>query len=325
MVTSILTGILLMTATDHGSAWGIVFLPKDDNEIIALDVATGRLLWAYRPRRLGSAHFELYKKGLVAYRSRSWTDRRKPIFLNPDNGRRIPRFRRKEKDLLARSPEFAPNPPVKLANGWYLDTDDPTNRETLLFCDPKNEVDPIWSIKTRWPVNSVCCWRNLVFLDRCYRYREAVVLAYKAGESRPTWQRDLSQIIKGRAEPLTFANLRMIGDELFVQSHGHVFSFQPSSGKLLWHLDLCQELKLKYKGDFFGGGFDHGMLAKAANTLIVAYECRIAAVDLSAKRCLWHLQPDSLPATQVPLLSGGKVFLVSGWKRELARAPTASE
>ena len=42
------------------------FAPRDDLEIVALDLATGAVKWVHKGAPLGNAHFELYPKLLLA-------------------------------------------------------------------------------------------------------------------------------------------------------------------------------------------------------------------------------------------------------------------
>src|SRR5262245_58724222 len=62
------------------------FAPRDDLEIVALDLATGAVKWVHKGVRLGHAHFELYPKLLAVYPHYDLQDRSKPVLLDPATG-----------------------------------------------------------------------------------------------------------------------------------------------------------------------------------------------------------------------------------------------
>ena len=275
-----------------------VWAPRTDIEIAALDLRTGKLAWTYRPPKLGDAHFEAYKQGLVAYPHYSGDDKTNPIFLDPETGVSIKEFQITSAQCVARSATFWPTPKILLDNGWTLSGFDPGNTQTLTFVD--GEKRKAWEIKAGDYPDVVRCWRNWVFYAFSYLSDEGVLYAYQAGAVMPTWKVDLNKIVKGRREPLTRMIFQVIENVLYVEANEHIFAFEPSTGRLMWHRDLAKDIGVPFDGGFFGGGLNLAVFAKADNTLVVSFEKRVVALDLRTMTCLWHLGTRHFSALPLP-------------------------
>jgi outer membrane protein assembly factor BamB len=297
--------------------------PKTDNEIAALDLETGKVLWVHKPPKLSDAHFEIYGQGLVAYPNYGGSDKSNPIFLGLENGTPVEQFDARSSTCLARSATFWPGPKIELDNGWSLHGFSAGNTKTLTFVD-ETSTEPVWSAPTGGYPHQVRCWRNIVFYAFSYLSDEGVLYAYRAGEDKPVWTVDLNQIVKGRNRPLTRMIFQVIEDRLYLEANEHIFAFAPATGKLIWHRDLAKDLDLPFHGGFFGGGLNLAAFAKSGNTLVVSFEKRVVALDLTTMTCLWHLEPDTFPHCPFPAAHDGKVFLSSGKNRKLFTMKTTN-
>lgn len=309
--------VFLLGAVAPADSWA----PKTDNEVAALDLRTGKVLWSQKPPKLSDAHFEVYAQGLVAYPHYDGSDKSHPIFLSPDKGALIRPFDTRSATCLARSATFWPGPRIELANGWILQGFKPGYTKTLKLVDGKSS-QPVWTIRTGGYPHHVRCWRNFVYYAFSYMSDEGVLYACEAGGDRPTWTVDLNQIVKGRTKPLTRMIFQVIDDKLYLEANEHIFGFAPATGKVLWHKDLAKDLGLPFDGGFYGGGLNLAVFAKSGNILIVSFEKRVVAVDLETMRCLWHLEPDTFPHCPFPAVYDNKVFLSSGRDRKLFTVKT---
>jgi outer membrane protein assembly factor BamB len=289
--------------------------PKTDNEIAALDLKTGMLLWAYKPDKLGNAHFEVHQQGLVVYPHYAGNKKTDPLFLDLNKGTPITPFRT---DLtpLAKSATFWPGLEIKLTNGWVLQGFSAGNTMSLTFVDPQTKTT-VWSIETGGYPHQVACWNDYVFYSFSYLSDEGVLYAYRAGRETPSWTLDLNQIVTDREVPLTRMIFQIMGDVLYLEANEHIFGIDPETGKLRWHRDLAKDLNVPFERGFYGGGLNLAVFAKSGNTLVVSFEKRVVALDLTSMRCLWHLEPDTFPGCPFPAVHDGMVFLSSGKNRQL--------
>jgi outer membrane protein assembly factor BamB len=307
------------------------FTPKTDNEIVAVDLRTGKLLWSFKPAKLSDAHFEVYRRGVVVFPSYSGDDQNSPLYLDPRTGKRVGTFPTRPRDLLARSATFHPPEKIRLRNGWRLSGFSPGNSKSLDFVDRRGKK--VWSIDTRGYPHRVASWKNVVFWAISYLSKDGVLHAHRAGQRRPLWSVDLNAVVNRtmpkrkrpryhgriRAYPLTRMIFQVIDGVLYVNANEHVFAFDPATGKLRWHRDLARQLRLRYHPDFFGGALNLAVFAKSGSVLVVSFEKRVVALDLAHNRCLWHLEPDTFPHCPFPAAHGGRVFLTSGSRRKLTR------
>jgi outer membrane protein assembly factor BamB len=311
IVTSIAAvGLASSTSNCQGNDWP----PKVDNEIICVDLRTGRALWDYKPEKLSDAHFELYIDGLVAYPHYDGSDRSQPIFLDVETGHSVRPFGQIPKHLRAKSAVFWPGPEVVLEEGWRLSDFKPGYEKSLTFRDAADAAK-IWKIETRgaWPV--VRSWKNFVFFGQNYLSDEGILYAYQGGATKPTWTVDLNTIVKGREPPLTRMIFQLIDDTIYLEADEHIFALAPASGKLLWHRDLAIDLGVP----LYGGRLNLAVFAKDGDVLVVSFERRVVTIDLKEGKYLWHLEPDTFPECPFPIAHDGKVVLTSGAKRRLHR------
>ena len=296
---------------------GDTYEPKTDNRIICLDVETGRLVWEHIPKKLSDAHFEWYEKGVVVYPHYDGTNRSEPLFLNVNTGKAIKAFSRDPKNLLAHSAVFWPGPEIALENDWRLTGFSPGNTKSLVFHDARDKET--WKIETGGYPHQVRSWKNFVFYAFSYLSDEGILYAYRAGMDRPTWTIDLNTTVKGRSPPLTRMIFQVIEDNIYVEANEHIFCIHPQSGKLLWHRDFAEDLRLRFRPDFYGGALNLAVFAKSGNVLVVSFERRVIALNLETGEYLWHLQPDTFPHCPFPVIQDRRIILSAGAKRTLTR------
>ena len=290
------------------------FSPKTDNEVVALDLKTGKLLWTYKPDKLSDAHFEVHRQGLIVYPHYGGHTKTNPVFLDLKKGTPVTPFKTNSVSL-AKSATFWPGPEIRLSNGWILQGFSAGNTKTLKFVDQKTKK--VWNIQTGGYPHQVRCWEDYVFYAFSYLSDKGVLYAYQAGRDKPSWTVDLNQIVKGRKRPLTRMIFQIIENVLYLEANEHVFAFEPRTGNLKWHKDLAKDLSLPFHGGFYGGGLNLAVFAKSGDTLVISFENRVVALDLKSMRCLWHLQPDTFPHCPFPVVHDGQVFLSSGKNRQL--------
>jgi len=79
----------------------------------------------------------------------------------------------------------------------------------------------------------------------------------------------------------------------------------------------------EFKGDELDGSLFRNIglasFARQGDTLVVAYEGRIFALDLPTRRILWRMNPDTFPHRAQPVVHDGTVFLTVGPKRKRAK------
>ncbi len=301
---------ILASAADAAAS----FVPRDDLAIVALDTRTGERHWAHFPETLSQGTCELYPDLLVvngwAMNPSTFDEKEFVLALDPATG--MPSEGSPGTAPLARSSTFYV-PEVRLANGWRLDLD-PGNDKQLDFVDDKGAV--AWTI-TPMPEmypHQVDAWNDTVFFAQEYLAEEATVYAYEAGASAPSWTFDPNTIVGTTA---TRTVLRVLGDDLYVGLHEHVFQLDPASGAVerQWNLSTLtgvpfdRELEKPF---FFGGAIEAGTFAGDALTLVIGFEGRVVAIDRQSGDLLWHEDPGSFPSFPYPLVHEGTLILTAG-------------
>jgi outer membrane protein assembly factor BamB len=292
---------------------------KENNRVVCLELRTGKVVWEYIPDRLNIAILELYKDGLFVQRSTPRGDFGAPLYLDAKTGKPIKEFKHDPGRLLTKSPIWDDDAPVVLANGWRMVPSLAQDMKTLRFLDPKSATE-MWRIEIADSVGDIRTWKDFVFCTLDMFKTKGVLYAYRAGGKRPAWTVDLNKIVKESEPRLTRMFFQVLDDTLYVQAHEHVFAINPENGKLLWHRNVETDLRLE-SSDLYGPGNDWSTMAKDGNILIISYQCRVVALDLKAKKYLWHLEPDAYPTTPYPIAHEGKLYLSSGPKRKLKRLP----
>lgn len=318
-------GLLLLAPSAGQSS---TYAPKTDNEIVALELRTGKQLWVYKPARLSDAHFEAYPAGVIAFPHYDGSKRTGALYLDYRTGKRLRRSFTPRTRPLAKSATFYPLPRIALRNGWTLRGFSPGNSRQLDFVDPRSGKIA-WTLRTPGYPHHVAAWRNLVFWAYSYLSKDGVLHAYRAGQAKPVWTVDLNQLIppgprpryhgRIRAYPLTRMIFQVIGDTLYVNANEHVFALEPATGRLRWHRNLARDLGLRYFPDMFGGALNLAVFASAEKVLVVSFERRVVAIDLARNKYLWHLQPDTFPHCPYPIIYKGRVILAAGARRTLIR------
>jgi hypothetical protein len=340
-----LLGLSVQTllADEFPAGKAVHYSARTDNQVAAMELRTGKVIWKYKPKKLGDAHFEVRSKGLIVYPHNRSDKKTNPVFLDLKTGKSIDPLQDDSQGSIARSTVLWPPPQIQLDNGWQLVGFSPGNTTTFRFHDPKAtpsilpkvalpkldpkldpkiargpaEVNAAWTIATSGHPHEIVSWKNMVMYAFDYLSDEGVVYAHRAGDDKPVWKVDLNTIVRDRAKPLTRMRLQVIGDTLYVQASEHIFAFAPESGRLHWHRDLCSDLDL--------GGFrpdlcrvsNKAVFVVDDNVLVISFECRTIAIDLTKKKYLWHFEPDTYPHTPLPVVHEGKLFLTCGAKNRL--------
>ena len=313
----------------HGTTRASTYAAKTDNEVVALDLRTGKELWSYKPKHLSDAHFEAHAAGLIVYPHYAGNKRSNAIYLDYRNGKRLRAFSSRRQPL-AKSATFWPLPKLALRNGWVLRGFRPGYSKQLRFVDPRTNKTT-WVLRTPGYPYRVAAWRNLVFWAYGYLSHDGILRAHRAGRAKPVWTVDLNRLLppgprprfhgRIRAYPLTRMIFQVIDNTLYVNANEHVFALDPATGRLRWHRNLAADLGLKYFPDFFGGALNLAVFAKSHDVLVVAFERRVVAIDLARHKYLWHLRPDTFPHCPFPIIYNGRVFVTAGAKHTLVRVP----
>ena len=298
------------------------FAPRDDLELVALDLATGAVKWVHKGAPLGHAHFELYPKLLAVYPHYDLQDRSKPMLLDPATGApatgAVARDPRDPKRLIAASSAQWIRGPVTLANGWTARFKAGYTR-TIEWTD-SSSGKVVWTIDPGVYAERVLAYKELALVGWGYLTDEAILAAYQPGAKQPAWRLDFNDLLGkpkakkahgrlGRVQP------QVIGDVLYLQTGQHVFAIAPATGKILWRLDAANAFGVPYEADLYGGALDVSVFSRDKDTLVVMFEKRVFALDARTGRVQWHVAPDTFPNTAFPLAHGGVVYLSSGPKR----------
>jgi outer membrane protein assembly factor BamB len=300
------------------------FAPRNDIEIIALDVKTGALKWTHKGTPLGNAHFEIYPGLVAVYPHYDNTDKTKPMLLDPKSGAVVKDTRDPAKRIKASSAQWIRGA-VVLANGWRLDGFDAGNTKDLDFTDPKTSK-VVWTVKPAHYPEYVLAYKDTLLVAYGYLTDQAMLFGYRAGSAKPAWTIDFNKLLGKPAAKKDLKRLgrvapQLIGDTLYVQTGEHVFSVAPETGKVAWRTDAAQVLGVKYEPDLYGGALDISVFTRDGDVLVVAFEKRILALNAATGKLRWHMQPDTFPHAAFPLAHDGIVYLSSGPKRGAGRSP----
>jgi outer membrane protein assembly factor BamB len=311
---SCLGGLSLLLAS---LAWGTPdYAPKTDNRVICLDLRTGKLLWECDTKEFRNAHFELYENGLAVYPNLFPDDKKNRIFMDPKTGKLVKGKESELGKLRAKSPSSYPVVPLILSNGWELTDFKQGYSKSLTFTDPKTKKTT-WIVETDIYPHVLAAWEDCVYYSKSYLSDEGLIHAFKAGEKKEAWSVDLNKIVKDSKRPLRTISFAVLDDVMYAQCEGHLFALNPKDGKLLWHRDVAADLKLSYQPDLEHGGNWWCRFIKSEDILVVTFAIRILAYDLKNKKYLWHLDHDSFPQSQNPVVYDGRLFLISGKDRKL--------
>lgn len=307
--------VAALALSNHASAKS--FAPRDDLEIVALDLETGAVKWVHRGAPLGNAHFELYPKLLAVYPHYDLQDRSKPMLLDPATGA-VVRDTRDPKQLRAASSAQWIRGPVTLANGWTAKFD-AGNTRTIEWKDP-GTGKVVWTIDPGVYAERVLAYKDLALVGWGYLTDEAILEAYRPGAKQPAWRLDFNVLLgkpKAKKAPGRLGRVQpqVIGDVLYLQTGQHVFAIAPATGKILWRLDAANAIGVPYEPDLYGGALDVSVFSRDKDTLVVMFEKRVFALDARTGRVRWHVDPDTFPHSAFPLAHGGVVYLSSGPKR----------
>lgn len=198
-----------------------------------------------------------------------------------------------------------------MAGGWA--TFRRASSTSLKFFSPvAGRREPVWTIVTSTYPHEVVTWKNYVIWARGYLSDDGIIRGYATGAAKPTWTVDLNDLVASRMEPLKRTKLAVHGDTLFAQSAEQIFGINPRDGSLQFRYDLARDLGLNFRPDFWRGGVPDADIVVAGELLLVAYECRVIAMDRNARRYLWQLVPDTFPSKPRPVIGDGAVYMVAG-------------
>lgn len=307
LVAPLVTASLLVAADAAATS----FVPRDDNAVVALDARTGERLWAHYPERLSQAECELHKDSLVVHARVDVDPQVEFSFvLDPATGEPLDEAPPQAPPLAVSSTFFGPE--VVLANGWRL-ADPPAGGEKKLdFVDESGQV--VWTIDTGVHADEVHAWQNTVFWAQAYLGDTGIVSATEAGATEPTWQFN-PNILLSPPEPLTRPYVRVLGDELYIGVHEHVFRLDPATGDVEKKWDLSLLTGVPFEGGqpgqdaFYIGGLDIGTFSADASTLVVGFERHFVVLDRLTGDLLWHASADAFPNDPFPLIADGLLVL----------------
>lgn len=164
----------------------------------------------------------------------------------------------------------------------------------------------------------ITSWKNFIFFR--FEYSDGELLyAYEAGKQEPCWIFNPNKIVEEYNIGFGRITFQVIEDVIYSNVKEHIFGLNPKDGKLLWYRNLAKDLGLKFSPDFFGGGLELATFTKSKNILIISFERRIVAIDISNSQYLWHLEPDTFPHQSFPAIYNEKLFITSGDKRKLIK------
>ncbi|WP_438023516.1 outer membrane protein assembly factor BamB family protein [Sorangium sp. So ce233] len=310
-VTSILcVSAILCQAADAAAT---SFEYHDDHAVVALDARTGERRWAYYPDKLTQAECALFPDHLVV---KGTVDTETPsrtfvLGLDPATGARLDEAPPSGAPL-ARSATFTPE--VRLDNGWTLELD-AGNGQEITFLDDQGDV--AWTIPTSGYPEHVRAWENTVFWELSYP-EETALYAHEAGASEPSWTFDPKTLVTVTGWPTDRLHVEVIGDDLYVGLHEHLFRLDPSTGAVERQWDLSALSGVPFTTDgldgpgFFYGGLEMGTIAADEDTLVLGFEARLLALDRQSGDLLWHADPDGFIGQPLPLVHDGLLIVTAG-------------
>jgi len=317
MTRSLLPSLLCASAivAFAAEAAATTFVPQDDLAIVALDARTAERRWAHFPAQLSQGTSALYPDLLVVNgwaRSRATSEETEFVLaLDPATG--APREASPPASPpLARSSEYHDRE-LRLANGWRS-TFDPGYEQKIVFVDEQGAV--VWTITPPVPEmypSRVATWNNTVVFTSEYT-ETGKVYAYEAGASEPSFTVDPNTALYTTGKRI---GLRVVGDDLLVGLHQHVFQLDPANGAVrrLWNLSTLTGVPFQGEVDepaFFKGGIEIGHFAGDDQTIVVGFEGRVVALDRLSGELLWHEDPGTFPSDPYPLVHEGTVLLTAG-------------
>ena len=142
---------------------------------------------------------------------------------------------------------------------------------------------------------------------------------YRAGESSPVWTLNFAGL--GDASDIRNPGIDMevVGDTLFLRRHATLYALyalDPLTGKELWHADMAKELNLK-RSDFSPEMVFSNQFAHDGNILMLIFDSRIVAFDLTTRKVSWQMETDSFPSTPTFLVNQDMFFMLVGCQRKL--------
>jgi hypothetical protein len=292
------------------SARATSFAPRYDLQVVARDLRTGQQVWRHLPPKLRGGDMWLLPGGLLL--SPYEDSDNNLLFLDPKSGRPIPPF-----DWQAQLSAVGRREAIVLSNGWTLADFRSGTSKTLEFFDSTSTRTPVWTLDPKTYPHEVVAWEDYVYWTRSYLSGDGIIHAHKAGSARPTWTVNLNDLVEPRPQPLTRMKLTVHRNTLFVQSDEQIFGLHPRNGALWFRYDLAKDLGLRFRPDFWRGGVPVAQLQIAGDVLLIAYECRVIAIDMKSHRYLWHLAPDVFPSKPRPVIGDGVVYMLAGPRDEL--------
>lgn len=292
------------------------FQPQDLYAVVSLDARSGEHQWTHYPEKLSSAKSELYSgyllvNGTIDTVSPSTTF---TVGLDPTTGT-LKTAPASLGNKLAVSDTWA-QPPVQLDNGWKLSFD-PGNSETLDFLDAQG--NKTWTIQPGGYPEIVTSWHDTVFYEMSFP-QETIVYAYEAGAMQPKWTFDPRTLVTVTEEPVDRLHFKVSEDDFYVGLHQHLFLLDPATGMVKKQWDLAQLTGVPFTADsftteaFFHGGLEMATISINQETVVLAFEGQIVALDRPSGDYLWHADPGTLPYAPFPLLHDKQLVLMANEK-----------
>lgn len=275
-----------------------------DNRIAALDARTGQVIWIYTLEELNYAHFELHEETLVVFPNYEGNDRSDAFYLETLNGE--PTSAPPQGSTpLTKSDTFQPLPEIRLSNGWELFGFNSGYDRSLNFMDPTGN-GIAWSIQTSGYPTQIAAYEDTVFWAFSFYVDEAVLYAYRAGESQSLWTFDVNSQVSAQP-PLNRPFPHVMEDDLFLGANEHIFELDPRTGQVRHHWDLVNLLGLPFEPNFYDGGLNLAVFARDDRTMVVSYEARLVAIDRESRDVLWSVHP-STGSTPFPIVHENQVY-----------------
>lgn len=303
----------LATLASVSTAHATSFLPRSDFAVVSLDARSGEHQWTHYPEKLSSATSEFYTDYLLV-NGRIDTDTSSSMFsvgLDPATGM-LKDAPASLGNILAVSDTLT-QPAVQLDNGWKLSFD-PGNSETLDFLDTQG--NKAWTILPNGFPEIVTSWHDTVFYELSFP-KETIVYAYEAGAMQPKWTFDPRTLVTVTEEPADRMHFKVSGDDFYVGLHQHLFLLDPETGMVKKQWDLAQLTGVPFisydvSGEaFFHGGLEMATVSINQETVVIAFEGQIVALDRPTGDLLWHANSHTVPYQPHPLLHDQQLILMA--------------